>query len=266
MATMSEQTRAVTTITFSGPRFNDAGLELGVLPELLAYRKLLLEIAKRLWRAESRGRRRLPRGFQESIQFKCYAIENNGSTAVSLKRMVHASELPSAGLDETDEIDEAAQLIDEGIEAIRRDEVLPEWLAKPVLALLARFGATLRPGETVKIQSALTLRPVELTHDVRERIRSFVEAVQHGRTVPKMVTGRIPPKLQPELRVGCTDMLSDAVLQRQPAGYVGSYDLSVRPIWEALVELGENVPAEAWDRVPADLSANLDHYLYHRPE
>jgi hypothetical protein len=263
---MSEKTRDVTTITFSGPRFNDAGLELGVLPELLAYRRLLLETAKRLWHAESRSRRRLPRGFQESTQFKCYTIENNGSTAVSLKRMVHVNEMRSAGLDGTDEIDDAAQLIDEAIEAIGRDEVLPEWVAKPVLALLARFGATLRPDETVKTQSALNLRPVELTHDVRERIRSFFEDVQQGRRVPSMAIGRIPPKLQPELGVGGTHMMSDAVLQHQPAGYVGSYDPSVRPIWEALVELGENVPAEAWDRVPANLSTNLDHYLYGKPE
>ena len=61
---MSNQTRDVTTITFAGSRFDDAGLDLDVVPVFFAYRKLLLEMAKRLWRAESRVQRRLPKGFQ----------------------------------------------------------------------------------------------------------------------------------------------------------------------------------------------------------
>ncbi|HEV7571910.1 MAG TPA: hypothetical protein VGQ21_10485 [Thermoanaerobaculia bacterium] len=59
---MSDKIRDVTTITFSGRRFDDAGLELDVLAKLLAYRKLLIETAKELWRSENRERQRLPKG------------------------------------------------------------------------------------------------------------------------------------------------------------------------------------------------------------
>jgi len=45
-AAMSDEIRDITTVTFSGPRFEDAGLELDVLPELVAYRKLLVETRK----------------------------------------------------------------------------------------------------------------------------------------------------------------------------------------------------------------------------
>ena len=39
-------------------------------------------------------------------------------------------------------------------------------------------------------------------------------------------------------------------------------DDSLRPIWESIIELGASVPSEEWDRVPTDLAANLDRYLY----
>jgi len=40
------------------------------------------------------------------------------------------------------------------------------------------------------------------------------------------------------------------------------YDLSVRPIWETVAEVGASVPVEEWARVPEDLSKRLDGYLY----
>lgn len=39
-----------------------------------------------------------------------------------------------------------------------------------------------------------------------------------------------------------------------------------RPIWERIVEIGAQVPAEEWAQVPSDLSKNLKHYLYGRPK
>ena len=34
------------------------------------------------------------------------------------------------------------------------------------------------------------------------------------------------------------------------------------PIWERLASIGAAAPAGAWERLPTDLSANVDHYLY----
>jgi hypothetical protein len=31
-------------------------------------------------------------------------------------------------------------------------------------------------------------------------------------------------------------------------------------------EIAESVPQEEWDKLPADLSGNLDHYLYGCPK
>jgi hypothetical protein len=35
-----------------------------------------------------------------------------------------------------------------------------------------------------------------------------------------------------------------------------------RPIWEIAEEIGSSIPDEEWDKLPADASINLDHYLY----
>ncbi|PYQ32145.1 MAG: hypothetical protein DMF56_01245 [Acidobacteria bacterium] len=40
------------------------------------------------------------------------------------------------------------------------------------------------------------------------------------------------------------------------------YDDSAPPLWQSIITLGASLPAEEWNRVPADFAANLDHYLY----
>jgi len=44
------------------------------------------------------------------------------------------------------------------------------------------------------------------------------------------------------------------------------YDPNAKPIWEEVLEIGASVPQEEWDKVPTDLSKNLDHYLYGAPK
>lgn len=39
-----------------------------------------------------------------------------------------------------------------------------------------------------------------------------------------------------------------------------------RPIWEQIAEIVAQVPPEEWEKLPADLAANHDHYLYGTPK
>jgi hypothetical protein len=50
----------------------------------------------------------------------------------------------------------------------------------------------------------------------------------------------------------------------QPVG-VAPIDRTVRPIEEVIAELAAQVPQAEWDRLPHDLTDNLDHYLYGTP-
>ena len=39
-----------------------------------------------------------------------------------------------------------------------------------------------------------------------------------------------------------------------------------RPIWEVIVEIGEQIPDKEWIKVPSDASTNYKHYLYGTPK
>lgn len=39
-----------------------------------------------------------------------------------------------------------------------------------------------------------------------------------------------------------------------------------RPIWEKIAEITASVPPEEWEKLPTDLAANHDHYLYGAPK
>jgi hypothetical protein len=42
--------------------------------------------------------------------------------------------------------------------------------------------------------------------------------------------------------------------------------VALRPIWEVIAELGEQISDEEWAAVPSDASINYKHYLYGTPE
>lgn len=54
-------------------------------------------------------------------------------------------------------------------------------------------------------------------------------------------------------------------LERRPATTDDEFDESAPPLWQSVVAIGASLPAEEWDRVPDDLAANLDRYLYGSP-
>jgi hypothetical protein len=39
----------------------------------------------------------------------------------------------------------------------------------------------------------------------------------------------------------------------------------VKPIWEKFEEIAAGIPKEVWDKIPADSSEQLDHYVYGTP-
>ena len=75
----------ITTQKFLGERFKDNGLDLDTLPELIAYKSILVETAKELWRARNPERRRLKKNFEDGLKLKFYRIDP-GSTAVPIER------------------------------------------------------------------------------------------------------------------------------------------------------------------------------------
>ena len=70
-------------------------------------------------------------------------------------------------------------------------------------------------------------------------------------------------------RIAETELIEflKARMQPRPLRHftVVPYDAEAPPIEDVLAELAAEVPEEDWNRLPADLTDNLDHYLYGTP-
>lgn len=86
-------------------------------------------------------------------------------------------------------------------------------------------------------------------------------ALKDHKTVRMKVRGR--GELSPQgALLGVTEVEK---LEIQPA-VEAAFDHSARPIEDVLEELAGGVPQSDWERLPHDLTDNLDHYLYGTPK
>jgi Arc/MetJ-type ribon-helix-helix transcriptional regulator len=51
----------------------------------------------------------------------------------------------------------------------------------------------------------------------------------------------------------------------QPAAGQAQPVRANKPLWEKFEEIAAGIPREVWDKIPADSSEQLDHYLYGTP-
>jgi len=65
------------------------------------------------------------------------------------------------------------------------------------------------------------------------------------------------------LKITQVEELSIQPVIEVPSGPLGR---AARPIEEIIQELAAEVPQAEWDRIPRDLTDNLDHYLYGTPK
>jgi hypothetical protein len=292
-------------LRFEGERFENHTLDVDTTLELIAYKKLVLECAKELWRRRNPGRFRLPRGFEEGFALAFSEIRQ-GSAGVPLKRRIERRsdelELPSE-----DEFIHAARLLDEAIEAAGSGQALPSDLPRNVIPLFREFGRTLLPDESVFIRSAG--RPTEsaYTAPVRERLGAWTDptyedvvevcgevsmASIRGQFTLTLESGETPSgRFSPEQEALVLEALRDhrnirlrlraiaefnqadrslrrfVHVEKAELAPIGAetYDDSVPPVWEVVSRLGSEAPPGTWDDVPSDLSRRVDEYVYGSP-
>lgn len=173
---MAKVKKQLVVHTFKGGRFDDHGVDLDVLPDLLAYKTLLVETAKELWRRKNPERERLPKNFEDSLSLKFYEVRA-GSAAIPLIREIE-TENQLFLLDSTpDELDEAVELIAETVDAAAQDKKLPESLPKNVIPLFESYGKTLREDEWIEQLSAKRSSSARYTFVVRERLGRWFHSV-----------------------------------------------------------------------------------------
>ncbi len=298
----SEQTIELATLRFDGARFARHSLDVECTQELLAYRTLVLECAKELWRRNHPDRVYLPRRFEDGFRLEFDRVVP-GSAALPLRRVRDTAQ---GELDFEDEFDEAAALIDAAITAAGRDDLLPDALPANVVPLFGRFGTTLRPDETLFVRSRRSPAESEYNALARQRLAEWVgptfeDAVDLVGEVRMANVGPGAFKLQlPEggpLIDGRFDGAHEAVVlealknhrsallrvvgiaefstrDRQMRRMVRvnkvevspkaplAYDETALPIWEELAAIGNSAPPGTWQAVPDDLSTRIDEVVY----
>jgi hypothetical protein len=298
----NKSTIDLASLRFEGKRFEGHALDVECTQELIAYRTLILECAKELWRRKNPERVRLPKKFEDGFRVQFDRIED-GSAVVPLSRV---REAPQAELDLGDEFDEAAALVDAAVGAADRDDLLPDQLPSNVIPLFAGFGRTLCDDEVLftrargsNCEAAYTPKAravlaqwvgptyedkVDLVGEVRManlgpgafRLQIADTGAQvEGRfdaTQEALVLDALKNHRNVRLRVTGTaefstrDRQIKRLLRIDEVGLapaaVDSFDESAPPIWEQLTKIGLDAPAGTWDVVPVDLSQRIDDVVY----
>jgi hypothetical protein len=204
------------------------------------------------------------------------------------------------------EINEAVKLAHEVYEAIGADAQLPERFPRALLPEYAKWGQSLADDEAVEMKVAekkpayLTLvhrkkleKFIETPHEDSIEISGevFEADIKKGRFQlwsgdETAVTVVFTPEQEEQVTTALKEhktarMFVKGMGEYSPQGKLlrvsqvdelrlttaeTYYDNSARPIEDMLEELAKEIPQEEWDRLPDDLSDNLDHYLYGVPK
>ena len=165
-------TTDLASLRFEGKRFESHALDVECTQELIAYRNLITECAKELWRRKNPNRVRLPRGFEEGFRVQFNRLDD-GSAVVPLQR-VRVDDQSELDWGNLDEFDEAADLIDAAIAAANDDKLLPDALPSNVIPLFKDFGKSLLADEVLFTRSRHGSTEAAYTAKARKRLTEWV--------------------------------------------------------------------------------------------
>ncbi|MHB1272699.1 MAG: hypothetical protein ACYCZD_08015 [Rhodanobacter sp.] len=181
MTNTPEQTESTETrsegefvrVRFAGGRFDSHTIPFDVLPDLAAYRDLIVEVAKHLYRQRNPDRQRVPKGFAESFQLGLSEVlRGNSATALGM-RFDAPDEMetqPDLGFPLHFEFfEDARSLIDRVIAAANDNKPMPSDFPRETLGRFNRFGQSLKAGEHAEL-SHPSVQPVRYDNTTRKRI------------------------------------------------------------------------------------------------
>jgi hypothetical protein len=169
----TDMTIELASLRFDGERFAGHALDVECTQELIAYRDLVLECAKSIWRRKYPDRVRLPKGFGEGFRLQFDRLED-GSAMVPLQRV--RSPVEQGELELGDEFDEAVALIDQAIAAANADDLLPAGFPSNVIPLFRNFGKTLHDDEVLFTRARSADNESAYTAKARKRLADWVDA------------------------------------------------------------------------------------------
>ncbi len=158
-------------IAFVGGRFDEAPglLDLVVMGELQIYRKIVVETAKGRRLRRDPNKKSLPQGFGDDLRLGISGEIGEGSCRVPIARAARG-ESRQSGFDMPDEFDEAADLVEKSIIAIRDDTLFPDGMTVSALRELEKWGKSLAPGERVVLSAPGKRGGAVFDAEIRERL------------------------------------------------------------------------------------------------
>jgi hypothetical protein len=171
---MPKKPYLVVTHVFKGGRFDDHGIDVDVLPDLIAFKTILIETAKEIWRRNHLDRQRLPKNFEDSLSLKFYEILP-GSAGLPLMREIEVAEAALPFEPPRDELDEAVELLTDTIRSADEDNPLPAGFPKNVIQLFESYGRTLRPEETFELKAANDQKAARYSSRERDRLMCLTQ-------------------------------------------------------------------------------------------
>lgn len=295
----------VVKLTFEGERFHDHALTLSALSELSHFQDIVTETAKTLWRISNVGKK-LPNNFEERTKLCLRRIEDGSAIAplevfieeqeqlelleqepIEVKKTVNlvTNVFYAAEYDEPLPEEFPRTLLDEYSkfgESLKEEESIRIHSDNEKSARITQKSRSrLEYIKEQPYKTSLDITGEVLEADVRQRkfqlwiSENAKVLVNFDEEQEEDVTIALKEHKTKRIRIiGIGDMSPEGKpikitnIEKLSVIEQGEYtfDPSAQPIEEIIEEIVREVPDEEWDKLPSDLTDNLDHYLYGTPK
>lgn len=155
-------------LRFTGARYTGTVFPVEVLPELAAYRDLILTIARTLYLDDHPQRRKVPRGFEASLGLVLAGVE--GGSAVPVLARVAVAGAATLPIAMTTYFDEARNLVEQAALCASAHQGLPARLKAKVSPKFGMFGRSLAANERIYLSGPASETPAPYDIEVRKEI------------------------------------------------------------------------------------------------
>lgn len=184
---MGTNSRAFGSWRLQGGRYEQQGLPVEVLAEFARYERLVVDVARGLYKQRHASRQRVPRGFASSFSLRLSDIRR-GSVIPVLERTAVDDD---ALFDDRDAgiFDEARMVIQDALRSIQEGSGIPRTFPPHALREFSRFGRSLRDDEIIEFDSGtpsavIYSQPVRRQIQEQARLERFeIETLVSGQVV-----------------------------------------------------------------------------------
>lgn len=157
-------------VRFVGRRFQGARLPVSILPDIEAFRDLLVAFAKSEWKERNKDRQRVPKGFDENLQLDLVTIED-GSAVPVLQFAQDTGDDRLPGFTDGREdllLDSYARIVDL-VSTVENNSDFRPVLTRDQIGAFKRFGSGLRKDERIDFVGAKTREEKIVSLDAHRR-------------------------------------------------------------------------------------------------